>query len=157
MTVATPAPQWAYALSCALPPRVIAADGSVTEGLRCTFDISVSQGRIGVGWTSLDGTSFVIERFTSRTECRISFVLQPGDQVGRLVFRNVDPSGQPSEFIVHTARVEPVSAAERRYPVVVAAREFASLTVERITRRRATRDRSRSAPIPIDPLEGWRI
>jgi len=93
--------------------------------VRCVFDISVSHGRIGVGWTSPDGASFVTERFTSRADSRISFLLQPGDCIGRLVFRNVDPSGQPSEFVIHSARVEHVSADERRYPVSISPREFA--------------------------------
>ncbi len=124
LTVSTPARQWAYALSCALPPRVTSGDGSLMEGVRCIFDISVSRGRIGVGWTSVDGASYMTERFTSRADSRISFMLRPGDRVGRLVFRNVDPSGEPSEFIIQNARVEPVLAEERSYPVAISSREF---------------------------------
>ena len=125
LTVATSARQWGYALSCALPPHIASADGSIVEAVRCIFDISVSHGRIGVGWTSLDGKSYVTERFTSRADSRISFLLQPGDRVGRLIFRNVDASGEPSEFTIHGARVDLVPAGERRYPVAISPREFA--------------------------------
>jgi 2-polyprenyl-3-methyl-5-hydroxy-6-metoxy-1,4-benzoquinol methylase len=124
LTVSTPAAQWAYALSGALPPRATAANGGIAETTRFTFDVSVIRGRIGVGWTSVDGQSFVTERVTSRVDTRISFVLQVGDKIGLLVFRNVDPSGE-SEFIIRNASVEALSDTERRYPVSVSARDYA--------------------------------
>jgi 2-polyprenyl-3-methyl-5-hydroxy-6-metoxy-1,4-benzoquinol methylase len=111
-------------LSC--PPRssLVTADGALSESLRIILDVSVMRGRIGVGWTSPDGKSFVVERFTSRSQCRISFLLRAGERVGKLIFRNADPSSTPSEFTITHARVEPIAANERTYPVSLAVREL---------------------------------
>jgi 2-polyprenyl-3-methyl-5-hydroxy-6-metoxy-1,4-benzoquinol methylase len=123
LTVATPVAQWAYALTCRLKPHLVDDNGVLKESLRFVFDMEVVRGRIGVGWTTPDGASFFIERSTSRRDCRISFLLQTGEKVGHLVFRNVDPSGERSEFILTRARAEPLRDGERRYPVSITARQ----------------------------------
>ena len=111
LTISTPAQPWAYALSYTLRPPAVDPDGALVKSLRFVFDLSVVQGRIGVGWTAADGASYVNERFTSRRDGRVTFSLQAGVRVGRLVFRNADTTGAPSVFIVSSARVE----AHRRY------------------------------------------
>ena len=124
LTVSTPPSQWAYALSCQPRSSIVTAGGALGETLRFILDIAVSRGRIGVGWTSADGKSFLIERFTSRSQCRISFLLRAGDPVGNLVFRNADSSSTPSQFAITSARVDKVADDERSYPVSVVVREF---------------------------------
>jgi len=91
--------------------------GAIAQNLRLLLDVTVLRGRIGVGWTSPDGASFLIERIPLRRESRISFLLAAGARVGELVFRNVEPSCEPSEFIITHARVEQLSAARSRAPV----------------------------------------
>jgi 2-polyprenyl-3-methyl-5-hydroxy-6-metoxy-1,4-benzoquinol methylase len=100
------------------------ADGALGESFRVILDLTVTCGRIGVGWTSADGKSYLVERFTSRSQSRISLLMRAGDRVGKLVFRNANPSSSPSEFTITNARVEKVAENERTYPVSIAAREL---------------------------------
>jgi SAM-dependent methyltransferase len=125
----TPAAQWSYALSCALPPAVTTSEGAIRSDVRFAFDVSVMRGRVGLGVTNPDGTAFVIERHVSSSDVRITIAMSAGQRVGRLVFRNVAPSNLPSELVVKSVRVEEASAAERRYPVTVAARGIADEAV----------------------------
>ncbi len=124
LTISTPAQPWAYALSYTLRPPAVDPDGALVKSLRFVFDLSVVQGRIGVGWTAADGASYVNERFTSRPDGRVTFSLQAGVRVGRLVFRNADTTGAPSVFIVSSARVEGIADTERQYPVSISARDL---------------------------------
>jgi SAM-dependent methyltransferase len=124
LTISTPAQQWASGLSYVLKQPVVDGAGALVKSLRFAFDISVVRGRIGVGWTTADSTGYLIERFTSRPDCRITLTLDEHARVGRLVFRNVHGAGAPSVFVVHGARVEGIPENERRYPVSVAAREL---------------------------------
>ena len=116
LTISTPAAQWAYALSCRLGPHLLDHGGALAHDLRFVFDVTVGHGRIGVGWTNPGDTSFLSERLPSRRDSRIAFLLQAGARVGHLVFRNVDSSGNPSEFTIAHARVEHLPAGETRHP-----------------------------------------
>jgi SAM-dependent methyltransferase len=119
--VSTPASQWAYALSYA--PRVeVAVDGVVVSSVRFIFDLSVMRGQIGVGWTNSDGTAFISEQFATSASGRVTLPLRAGERVGRLVFRNVDASGEPSAFLINDARAEPIV---HQYPVSIVARGLA--------------------------------
>jgi SAM-dependent methyltransferase len=121
LSVSTPSSQWAYALSYA--PRVeVAVDGVVASSVRFIFDLSVTRGQIGVGWTNTEGTAFIGEQFATSASGRITLPLLAGERVGRLVFRNVDASGEPSTFVINEARAEPIV---HQYPVAIAARGLA--------------------------------
>ena len=121
LTVSTPASQWAYALSYS-PSVAVAVDGVVASSVRFVFDLSVVRGQVGVGWTNSEGTAFINEQFASGVNGQITLPLLAGERIGKLVFRNVDASGEPSTFVVRQARAEPIV---HRYPVAIAARGVA--------------------------------
>lgn len=122
LTVVTPPMQWAYALSYTLKPELLGADGALTSILRCVFEVSVANGRIGIGWTNPEDTAFIVERYASADRSRISFTLSSGTRVGRLMFRNVAASGTASVFSIVRAHTEIVAHRGQTYPVSVAAR-----------------------------------
>jgi hypothetical protein len=62
LDVTTPGARWAYALSYRSGPSLIAADGAVLRNVRIVFDLSVTHGCIGMGWTNADGSAFLRER-----------------------------------------------------------------------------------------------
>ena len=121
LTVSTPAGQWAYALSYS-PQAAVAVNGIVASSVRFVFDLSVVRGQIGVGWTNGEGTAFINEQFAAGGDRQIMLPLLAGERIGKLVFRNVDASGEPSTFLIRQARAEPIG---HRYPVAVAARGVA--------------------------------
>jgi SAM-dependent methyltransferase len=125
LDVTTPGARWAYALSYRSGPSLIAADGAVLRNVRIVFDLSVTHGCIGMGWTNADGSAFLRERQIDAPRSRPNLVLMAGERIGRLVFRNVAESGEPSTFTIHGASVEDLDARGHWYPVAVAARAFA--------------------------------
>jgi len=120
LTIETPDVQWAYAVSLAPQTALADGEGTVASSGRFVFDITVTRGAVGVGWTNPEGTAFLDERFSSGGDSRLAFRLDKGQQVGRLIFRNVAASGTPSEFVLRRAAFH--AYAESGYRVSVAPR-----------------------------------
>ena len=106
LPVSTHPAQWSYALSYRLRPDLVSADNVLSADLRCVFEVSVSSGRIGIGWTNPEDTAFIEERFVSGETSRVTLTLRSGTRVGRLMFRNVASGGMPSVFSIREARSE---------------------------------------------------
>ena len=105
LEVVTPAAQWSYAVSIASAAGP-AAELSVP--IIVTTTLAVRHGRVGVGWTRAHSDAFVVEKHaTPDGPNRITIRIAPQDLPGRLMFRNVNPTGA-SRFVIRgvDARVD---------------------------------------------------
>lgn len=105
LEIMTPVTQWSYALSTA--SRLDVTD-TATARVAITACVSVISGQVGVGWTPAGSKEFLIERYLGEGPASELVVRIPATALpGRLIFRNVSPSG-PSRFFLHgiDARIE---------------------------------------------------
>lgn len=118
LEIVTPAQKWSYALSA--PSRRVVTE-STSDRITITARVTVTAGRIGVGWTRDD--HFMVERYVAKgPERELVLRIQASALPGRLMFRNASPSGR-SRFFVHG-----IDAYLERppYPVDIEHRERAS-------------------------------
>jgi SAM-dependent methyltransferase len=116
LEVITPSPQWSYAVWTNSLPQDPPIDASARVAI--TVRLRVTTGRVGVGWTRAGSDEFVSERYFAREDEGAVVVHVPAAALpGRLMFRNVSPSG-PSQFVLDgiDARVE---SGAPPYPVSV--------------------------------------
>jgi SAM-dependent methyltransferase len=123
LTVTTPESQWSYALSYRPRAVMLGADDTLTSGIRFKLDLSVTKGRIGVGWTNPEDTAFITEKYAAGDRCQVRLTLPVGTRVGRLVFRNVAEGNVSSVFTMTSAEFETVAADRWTYPVSIPARD----------------------------------
>jgi 2-polyprenyl-3-methyl-5-hydroxy-6-metoxy-1,4-benzoquinol methylase len=122
LDVITPAAQWSYAVSIASPAT---AGSEVSGAIVVTARLDVRQGRVGVGWTRAHSDAFVVEKHvTPDGPNAVAIRVSPQDLPGRLMFRNVNPSGT-SRFVLRSVDAR-VDADTRPYPVTVGHRDVAA-------------------------------
>jgi SAM-dependent methyltransferase len=115
LEVVTPAMQWSYAVSIASRTSPgIDRPGMIVVTAR----LHVQHGRVGVGWTRAGSDVFVVEKHaTPDGPDTIVIRISPTDLPGRLMFRNVSPTGL-SRFVLKDVNAR-VDSARLPYPVTV--------------------------------------
>ena len=119
--VVTGEQQWSYALS--FPAVQIWGDEETEHASRTVIDVTVIRGTIGIGWTTATEDAYLTEKFVKPSRGRITLVLRRNDRPGRLIFRNAEPLGTRSEFVIHEIRVAPDEVRDT-YPVYLRSRNF---------------------------------
>jgi SAM-dependent methyltransferase len=98
LEIVTPAQKWSYAFST--PARRTVTENAF-DRMVITARVTVTSGRIGVGWTLAGSDDFVVERYvTPGADRDIVLRIIGTATAGRLMFRNASPSGR-SRFILH--------------------------------------------------------
>lgn len=122
LEVITPVAQWSYAVSIASRPT---PDFDLAGAIVVTARLDVREGRVGVGWTRAQSDTFVIEKHvTPDGPNPVAVRISSQDLPGRLMFRNVNPSGT-SRFVIHSVDAR-VDSDTRPYPVSVEHRDVAA-------------------------------
>src|SRR5688572_5059047 len=120
LEIVTPTAQWSYAVWFATVGSVPAAAADARVAISATIDVRA--GRVGVGWTRTGSDDFVVERYVAEeTDGTIVLRVPVAALPGRLMFRNVNPSGA-SRFALQelSARLE---SDVPPYPVAVEHRD----------------------------------